>query len=279
MGLLDGKVIIVSGSARGQGAADCKLFVEEGARVLVSDMRDEEGEAVAASLGDAALYRHLDVGDEQQWKEAVKAVDDRWGRIDGLVNNAGLITSKGRMVDISPDAFQRDFNVHMLGAFFGMRSVAPSMKRGGGGSIVNITSIAAHSGVYGDFGYGATKWGLRGMTRTAAIELGPMNIRVNAVAPGVIDVSATFGEDSERYRRDLAALGYDVENPSAWMEWKILDRTGRPEEIAFLVGYLLSDRAAFLTAQEYLFDCGTTSILAAPPRERWSTELPEGLAL
>lgn len=270
-GQLDGKVIIVTGAARGQGAAEARCFVKHGARVLVSDVLDDIGERVAESLGDGAFFAHLDVSDEDQWAQAVAAVDDRWGRIDGLVNNAGILTAHGRMVDIEPTSFRRQFDVHMFGPFLGMRAVAPIMARGGGGSIVNITSTAGQNGAYGVFAYSSTKWGLRGMTRTAAIELGPMNIRVNAVAPGTIDVSETMSdEDKAKFTGVLADIGYDETSRT----WNLLGRNGRPEEIAEFVAFLLSDSMSYVTAQEYIFDAGSTMVLSAPPREKWATTLP-----
>ena len=272
LGELDGKVIIVTGSARGQGAAEVRCFVEQGARVLVSDIRDDEGHSVAEPLGDSAFFSHLDVTDAEQWAAAVSAVEQRWGRIDGLVNNAGILTAHGRMVDIAPSTFRLLFDVHMFGPFLGMRAVAPIMARGGGGSIVNITSTAGQNGAYGIFAYGATKWGLRGMTRTAAIELGPMNIRVNAVAPGSIDVSDTMSEEEiAGFSSVLGEMGYDRATRGTW---HLLDRRGRPEDIARFIAYLMSDQMGYVTAQEYIFDDGSSMVLSAPPRDRWATAIP-----
>jgi len=179
-------VAFVTGGARGQGAAEARAFVRDGARVVIADIRDEEGEALAAELGEAAHYVHLDVADEDQWRAAVGAAEAAFGPVTALVNNAGVIRSSP-VTEETLDGFRRILDVNLVGAFLGVRAVAPAMTRAGGGSIVNVSSIAGLTAARGTAAYTASKWGLRGLTKTAAIELGGSGIRVNSVHPGVID--------------------------------------------------------------------------------------------
>jgi len=179
-------VAFVTGGARGQGAAEARAFVRDGARVVIADIRDEEGEALAAELGEAARYVHLDVADEDQWRAAVGAAEAAFGPVTALVNNAGVIRSLP-VTEETLDGFRRILDVNLVGAFLGVRAVAPAMTRACGGSIVNVSSIAGLTGARGTAAYTASKWGLRGLTKTAAIELGGSGIRVNSVHPGVID--------------------------------------------------------------------------------------------
>ena len=169
-GRLDGKIAIISGAARGQGAQEARQFVEEGARVLVSDVRDELGEKLASELGRSAVYRRLDVRREADWQAAVDDIRSRFGgRIDVLVNNAAILKIAA-IADTGPEDLTALFEVNQLGPFLGIRAVAPVMREQGGGSIVNLASSDGVKGMNGVVGYASTKWALRGITRAAAIQ-------------------------------------------------------------------------------------------------------------
>ena len=169
---LDGKVALISGAARGQGAAEARAFVSEGARVLLADVLDDEGKALAEELGDAAAYQHLDVTQEAQWEHVVEAAVAQFGHLDVLVNNAGILDA-GPLLDTSLERYRRVIDVNQIGVFLGMRAVGPSMITAGGGSIINISSVDGMMGMAGMVAYVASKWAVRGMTKTAAAELGP----------------------------------------------------------------------------------------------------------
>jgi 3alpha(or 20beta)-hydroxysteroid dehydrogenase len=202
MGRLDGKVAIITGAARGQGAAEARLFAAEGARVLLADILDADGEAVAAEIGDAAAYTRLDVTDEAQWQAAVALAEQRFGPVTVLVNNAGILHFQV-LHETELSDFENVMRVNVQGVFLGMKSVVPSMTRAGGGSIVNISSTAGLVGLPYFGAYVASKWAVRGLTKTAAIDLGHKGIRVNSVHPGGIDtpmVAGTTG-DAPFYKR------------------------------------------------------------------------------
>jgi 3alpha(or 20beta)-hydroxysteroid dehydrogenase len=247
MGRLNGKVALVTGSARGQGAAVARRFVEEGARVVVADVLDDVGKETAGALGDSAYFRHLDVSDEHEWASAVEEAAATFGRIDVLVNNAGVLHFAA-IADQTVEDFQRVFSVNQLGCFLGMRTVAPVMTEHGGGSIVNVSSIEGLAGAPFLIAYNATKFAIRGMTKTAALELGPAGIRVNSVHPGLIDTGMTreaAGGDSadlERACRKLPAR-----------------RAGQPGDITGVMAFLASDESAYCTGSEFVVDGGATA--------------------
>jgi 3alpha(or 20beta)-hydroxysteroid dehydrogenase len=182
MGRLDGKVALVTGAARGTGEATARRFAAEGARVVLGDVRDELGQAVAKDIGDAAAYAHLDVTSESDWSRALQATLDRFGRIDVLVNNAGLL-HLAALEDTPLDVLERLIRVNQVGPFLGIRAVIAPMREAGGGSIVNVSSVDGLSAKNGVAAYASTKWALRGITKVAALELGRFGIRVNAVCP------------------------------------------------------------------------------------------------
>ena len=241
MGRLDGKVAIITGAARGQGAAEARMFAAEGARVLLADILDADGEAVAAEIGDAAAYTRLDVTDEAQWQAAVALAEQRFGPVTVLVNNAGIlhfqVLHKTELSD-----FENVMRVNVQGVFLGMKSVVPSMTRAGGGSIVNISSTAGLVGLPYFGAYVASKWAVRGLTKTAAIDLGHMGIRVNSVHPGGIDTPMVAGTtaDAPFYKR------------------LPVPRMGSPDEAARAVLFLASDEASYIAGAELAVDGGAT---------------------
>ena len=186
MGRLDGKVALISGAARGMGESHARRFVADGAKVVLGDVLDGEGETVAKDLGDDALYVHLDVTDEATWNDAVAAGTERFGKLDVLVNNAGIIHIMPlAMTDV--DDYRRVIEVNQVGVFLGMKAAIPALASSGNASIINISSLAGLIGAQAHVAYCASKWAVRGMTKVAALELAPLGIRVNSIHPGLID--------------------------------------------------------------------------------------------
>ncbi|MFF9455730.1 glucose 1-dehydrogenase [Streptomyces flaveolus] len=237
---LTGKVALVTGAARGMGAAEARLLTELGAHVVLTDVLETEGEATAASLGPAARFVRHDVADEKSWAAAVAAAVDGFGRLDVLVNNAAVY-STALIVEEDPARLEAILRVDLMGPFLGIRAVAGAMRENGGGSIVNISSQAGLQGMWGHGAYGAAKWGLRGLTRTAALELGADGIRVNSVHPGAIATAMT------------SHLG-TKEHPGA-----PLGRVGEPEEVARLVAFLASDASSYMSGAELAVDGGASA--------------------
>jgi 3alpha(or 20beta)-hydroxysteroid dehydrogenase len=239
---LDGKVALISGGARGQGAAEARRFVAEGAKVVIGDVLDAEGEAVAADLGDDGAFVKLDVTSEEAWQEAVNSTVDAFGGLHVLVNNAGVLGGFTPLVRTSLEDFMRAININLVGTFLGMRTAVPAMRESGGGAIVNISSTAGMWGVPFGAGYTASKFGVRGMTKTAALEFGRYKIRVNSVHPGGVatDMTAAVGDtgDSDYYRAIPAG------------------RIGTVDDIANLVLFLASDESAYCTGTEFVIDGG-----------------------
>ncbi|WP_207101386.1 SDR family NAD(P)-dependent oxidoreductase [Paracoccus shandongensis] len=236
---LSGKTAIVTGGGRGQGAAHAELLVAAGAHVLICDVLEAEGEAQAERLGDKARFLRLDVTEAEAWDGAVKTALDWTGRLDVLVNNAGIINRK-IIRDMTPDEWRRVIDVNLTGAFLGIRAAAPAMRQGG--SIVNISSNSAFSGHY-DPAYTASKWALRGLTRTAAMEYAESGIRVNAICPGLIVTDLN---------RNSPHLGPMIGiTPMA--------RAGEADEVAQLVLFLASEASAFITGEDFVIDGGFTA--------------------
>src|SRR5438132_10370220 len=186
MGRLADKVALITGAGGGQGAAAARLFVAEGARVVLTDVADEAVDGLAASLGDAARWAHLDVGDEARWADVVRSSLEWFGRLDVLVNNAGILRF-GAIADTSLADYMRVITTNQVGVFLGMRAVIPAMRRQRSGSIVNVSSTEGLAGMPGLVAYASSKWAVRGMSKVAALELGSDGIRVNSIHPGGID--------------------------------------------------------------------------------------------
>ncbi len=244
MNRLDGKVALITGGARGQGAAEAELFVEAGAQVVITDILDEEGAATAERLGDACTFLHHDVSSEAEWVSVVEAVMAQHGHIEVLVNNAGIFITAG-MLDTSMELWNQMLAINQTGVFLGMKTVAPVMKENGMGSIINISSIAGMKSAAGAHAYAATKWAVRGMSKSAAVELGPSGVRVNSVHPGIIDTDM------------LQQFGPGVRER---METQIpMERVASADEVALLVQFLASDDSSYCTGQEFVVDGGMTS--------------------
>ncbi|OUS16450.1 3-alpha-hydroxysteroid dehydrogenase [Gammaproteobacteria bacterium 50_400_T64] len=246
MNNLQDKVALITGSARGQGAAEARLFASRGAKVVITDVLDEEGKAVAAEIGDAAHYIHLDVTDENSWAAAVKETVERFGKLNVLVNNAGIVQIKP-LVESSVADYMKVIEINQLGVFLGMRTVAGPMKDAGGGSIINISSIDGLIGMSGGTAYCASKFAVRGMTKVAAMELGPDNIRVNSIHPGGIHTPM------------ITQTGMDDSAMNDIFGKVPLGRVGQPEEMATLAAYLASDDSSYSTGSEFIADGGLTA--------------------
>ena len=236
MGRVDDKVAIITGGAQGMGAADARLLVAEGAKVVIGDILDEKGEALAAELGAAARYVHLDVSDEEQWQAAVDTAVKEFGKVDVLVNNAGIV-QVGPLKSLDVEKWNRVLAVNLTGAMLGIKAVLGPMKEAGGGSIINVSSIEGMRGASWVHSYVASKWGLRGLTKSAALELASDNIRVNSLHPGFIRTPMT-----KHFPDDMVSAP--------------LGRPGRPEEVATFVVFLASDESSFATGAEFVMDGG-----------------------
>jgi 3alpha(or 20beta)-hydroxysteroid dehydrogenase len=248
MGRLDGKVAIITGAARGQGAAEARLFASEGAKVLITDVLDDDGHTVATSIGAAAAYCRLDVTSLGEWQAALDACRARFGAPTVLVNNAGVLPL-GTVIDCDPEVFRRTLDINLVGPFLGMKVVASAMIEAGGGSIINISSVAALVARPGFAAYGTSKWGLRGLTKIAALELGHDNIRVNSIHPGAIATPMT----------STGSTGLSEDERNALLAPLPIPRWGDPMEIARLALFLASDESSFSTGSEFVADGGRSA--------------------
>ena len=239
-GRLDGKVALITGGARGQGAAEAALFAEEGAAVVITDVLDAEGQATAAAI-DGCRYLHQDVRDEDRWAAVVADVVAQEGSLTVLINNAGIFPVQSLM-ETSLEDYRRVIDINQVGVYLGMRAVVPAMRDAGGGSIINISSVAGMTATPIAFGYGASKWAVRGMTKSAAHDLGPDNIRVNSIHPGIIETPMIHN-----------FAQYDAD-PQSIIRTIPLGRAGEPEDVARLALFLASDESSYVSAGEYLID-------------------------
>ena len=245
MGRLEGKTALITGGARGQGAAEAALFVEEGANVVLTDVLDEEGERTADIAG--GTFLHHDVSSEDEWAAVVARAVELHGGLDVLVNNAAIY-SPSSLLETGPDEYRRVIEVNQVGVYLGMRAVAQVMIERGGGSIVNISSGAGMRAGAAGFAYAASKWAVRGMTKSAAVRLGPHGIRVNSVHPGFTD-TAMLGQTRIVQRGNLDAV----------VERIPLGRIGQPEEVARLALFLASDESSYSTGSEFVIDGGVSA--------------------
>ncbi|MEU6188512.1 glucose 1-dehydrogenase [Nocardia sp. NPDC047038] len=238
MGRLTGKVALISGGARGMGAAHAKALVAADARVVLGDVLDDEGAAVAAELGDNAAYVHLDVREPEDWRKAVGAAVERFGSLSVLVNNAGIVNGN-LLVAFELAEWQRIIDINLTGTFLGMQAATPAMIDAGGGSIINISSVEGMRGSPGLHGYTATKFAVRGLTKSTALELAQYKIRVNSVHPGLIRTPMT-----ENIPEDFLQIP--------------LGRGADPSEVSALVTFLASDESSYSTGAEFVVDGGLT---------------------
>ncbi len=250
MGRLDGKVALITGGARGMGKSHARHFVAEGAKVVIGDLLDDKGKELAADLGaNNCRYIHHDVTSEAEWAAAVAAAAEAFGTLNVLVNNAGILAHR-KIADMTLAEFRRVIEVNLIGEWLGVKSVIEPMTRAGGGSIINISSVEGFTGAAGMSAYSASKFGIRGITRSAAQELGKLGIRVNSVHPGGImtTMTATAFEsftgisDGEGFMRSLP-----------------IARFARSSEVSPLVVYLASDESSYCTGSEFVVDGGMLS--------------------
>ena len=243
MSRLAGKVAIITGAAQGMGAAHAKLFVENGAKVVLTDLNEEKGQAFAAELGENALFVKQNVTSEEDWATVIAKTEEAFGPVNVLVNNAGITMAKN-MLDMTVEEYRRIVEINQVSVFLGMKTTAPSMMKAGGGSIVNISSMNGLVG--GAIGYTDTKFAVRGMTKAAALNLAPMGIRVNSVHPGVIATPMIVQEDTK------AAV-------EAFAKSIPLKRLAESEEVSKMVLFLASDDSSYSTGSEFVIDGGLTA--------------------
>jgi 3alpha(or 20beta)-hydroxysteroid dehydrogenase len=241
MGKLDGKVCLITGGARGQGADEARLFSSEGAVVWIADVLDDEGDALAGELG--AQFRHLDVSDEAGWQSLVEEITTTSGGLHVLINNAGIFR-RNRMIDTPLEQFEQVMAINCTGVFLGMHTAAPAIVKSGGGSIVNISSLAGLRAAAGAFAYGASKWAVRGMTKTAAVELARKGVRVNSIHPGLIDTPMA---------EELGSLEKVTKRVP-------LGRVAEAMEVARMALFLASDDSSYSTGTEFVIDGGLNAL-------------------
>jgi 3alpha(or 20beta)-hydroxysteroid dehydrogenase len=245
MGRVSGNVAIVTGAARGMGAAHARQLVEEGASVVLTDVLDAEGAATAAALGPRARYLHHDVRQEAEWQHIVAATEETFGPVSVLVNNAAIV-AYSRIESMLESDYRRVIDVNQVAVFLGMKTVFPSMMKAGGGSIINISSVAGIVGARHALAYTASKFAVRGMTKAAAVEFAPHNVRVNSVHPGLIRTPLTTPTPES----EASIAQFIAATP--------LGRAGEPDEVASIVLWLASDESRYSTGAEFVVDGGLT---------------------
>jgi 3alpha(or 20beta)-hydroxysteroid dehydrogenase len=241
---LQDAVVIITGAARGQGAREAELFAAAGAHVIATDVRDDLGEQLAGSLGDASAYLHHDVTRPEDWRRVIDFASKSFGGVDVLVNNAGVYLP-GTIADTTLETLMASINVNLVGVFLGIQSVIEAMKAAGSGSIVNISSGAGLEGIPGISAYSSTKWAVRGLTKCAAKELAGYGIRVNSVHPGLIDtpmLASNSAEQMEMYRAMIP-----------------LKCIGDTDDVAQVVLFLASPQAKYITGAEVAIDGGVSA--------------------
>ena len=247
---LEGKVALISGGSRGQGAVEAKLFAQEGAKVVIGDILDAEGQRIEAEInetGGECVYVHLDVTSEEDWRNAIGHAVSRFGKLDILVNNAGIYPPAS-IEDTTEELWDRIMDINGKGVFLGTKLAIPEMRKAGGGSIINISSVAGLRASAGAAAYGASKGAVRLLTKSTAIQYAGDNIRCNSVHPGVIETDMTLpnllrDEDARQRSADRVPLG----------------RIGQPQDVAWGVLFLASDESSFMTGSELVIDGGRTA--------------------
>jgi len=245
---LEGKVALISGGARGIGASAAERFIEEGAAVVIGDVLEEDGRRTAAELGDGCTFAPLDVTDLAAWEAVVAIAEETYGRLDVLVNNAGILRF-GSIENMDPEDYRAIIEVNQLGVWLGMKAALPALKRAGGGSIINSSSVEGLGGMPYLSAYAASKFAVRGMTKSAALEFARYGIRVNSIHPGAIETPMVSGASENLGEVDLTPIGKMVP----------MQRLGQPHEIANLMLFLASDESSYATGAEFVCDGGATS--------------------
>lgn len=247
MGRLTGKVAIVTGAAQGMGESHARMMVAEGARVILTDLNKDAGEKLGSELGENALFISQNVASAADWKTVVEEGEKAFGTINVLVNNAGLLGPVTNAENMTEEQFVKVCAVNQTGVFLGMQAVLPSMKKAGGGSIINVSSIAGMAAVYGapNIAYVASKFAVRGMTKQIAIEYGADNIRVNSVHPGFIKTPMMAAATDEAGGKAVSMIP--------------LGRLAEPSEVSNLVIFLASDESSFISGMEHVIDGGMTA--------------------
>jgi 3alpha(or 20beta)-hydroxysteroid dehydrogenase len=240
-GRLQEKAVIITGGASGLGAAQARLFISEGASVIIADVDEAAGSRLAEEFGPVATFARLDVREANRWDEVVATCTEKYGSVDGLVNNAGILAAHS-VETASEEDYRRVIDINQIGTFLGMKAVVPQMRTSGGGSIVNVSSLAGSRGFPGIISYVASKWAVRGMTRAAALELAADNIRVNSIHPGRIETPMIAGQDLEAAAREVP-----------------VGRLGTPANVASLVLFLISDESSYITGAEHAIDGGAAA--------------------
>ena len=245
MNRFEGRVALVTGGSRGMGAATVRRLHAEGAAVVVADILDDDGKALADELGDRVRFIHLDVSSEEQWQDAIAQTEREFGTLDVLVNNAGILKFNA-LTDVPLEEFRHVIDVNLVGVFLGMKHAIPAMKRAGKGAIVNVSSTEGMAATLFCSAYTASKFGVRGITKAAALEYAADNIRANSVHPGGMDTPMTRAVMDEAGRKYVAS--------------KVpMKRMGTPEDVAGVIAFLASDDAAYTTGAEVLIDGGVMS--------------------
>lgn len=248
MGRLDGKVALITGAARGQGETEARLFAQEGAMVVLTDVLVEPGQRVAASIrtgGGEATFLQLDVSDPEEWHEVVRHTVQTYGRLDILINNAGIAQRAG-LLETSPEDWDRLMDINLKGVFLGMKYAIPAMLESGGGAVINISSTSGIVGFPGGTAYHAAKGGVRLLTKVVAAEFATRGIRVNSIHPGIVETPMTDNMAPQRMQLLL--------------ERTPMGRRGRPQEIAYGALFLASDESSFMTGAELVIDGGMTAV-------------------
>jgi 3alpha(or 20beta)-hydroxysteroid dehydrogenase len=248
MGRLNGKIAIITGASQGMGSAHARAFVAEGAKVLLTDVNEKEGQALAKELGSNAVFVKQDVASATDWKMVVALAESKFGTVNVLVNNAGILGALSSTIELPESEFLRVCGVNQTGVFLGMQAVLPTMISAGGGSIVNISSVAGLVAIYGapNLAYVASKFAVRGMSKQVAVEYGDKNVRVNSVHPGYIKTPMMAAATDEGGGDALSMIP--------------LRRMADPSEVSNLVVFLASDESRFISGAEHVIDGGMTAL-------------------